>query len=121
MSSDNIFKRSTAVDHNVKPSTMFKDRSSPYQRPYREAKKKKKIKPNSLFDSNAIDIDTGAKYTFVEKAIGFVLSLFGKKNEWIETRNKLKKMQERINAFENIIKTSSSNTYKSVTLKDLSV
>lgn len=115
MSSDNIFRRSTAVDHSVKPASMFKDRSSPYRKPYKEEKKKKKSSPNPLIDIDTADIAAQKNaQTIFEKITMFIMTLLGKRKEWQETQTRLATLKNRINAFEAVINSANKNSYQSV-------
>jgi hypothetical protein len=122
MSSDNIFKTINRVHYRVNSSNMFKDRSSPYSRPYNKPKKKEDLQPNGLLDTDNSEIDTisGLK-SFIDKLILFVLTLFGKQTEWKETRAKLQALQKRIQTFEEIITSSKGQTSVSANIKQYKV
>ena len=101
---------------------MFKDRSSPYNRPFNDKKKHKKQTSNALYDLELQETDAAIiRTTIIEKIINFILSIFGKHKEWQEVRTKLKKLQYRIATFEKIIKHSNRNIYNSIKIKDYTI
>lgn len=122
MSSDNIFSRNKAIDHSVKPTSLFKDRSSPYKNPAKKQTKEQKKKYNSLLEIETVDNSpkvTRAK--IFDLIIGFLLSLIGKRKQWEDARLKLQTLQNRITAFENVIKESTKDNYSSVKIRDYNV
>lgn len=122
MSSDNIFTRNKAVDHSVKPANLLKDRSSPYKTPYKKKKEEPKKKYNSLLEIEPVDnSEEVSRVELFDHIIGFLLGLIGKRRQWEEARLKLKTLQNRITAFENVIKESTKDNYSSVKLKDYNV
>jgi len=122
MSSDNIFSRNKAIDHSVKPTSLFKDRSSPYKNPAKKQTEEQKKKYNSLLEIETVDNSpkvTRAK--IFDQIIGFLLSLIGKRKQWEDARLKLQTLQNRIAAFENVIKESTKDNYSSVKIRDYNV
>jgi hypothetical protein len=108
MSSDNIFKSISRAEYRINSSNLFKDRSSPFSRPYAKPKNKKNedLLPNAIYDvdpGGELESLTGLR-AMLDKIIMFILTLLGKQKEWQEARTRLLMLQKRINTFETIIK-----------------
>lgn len=122
MSSNNIFKTINKFERKVGSSTMFKDRSSPFSRPFAKPKKKQLLQKNDLYDiTQAKNPFKNDHMTIFEKVILFILAILGKQNEWIEARNKVKALNTRINSFEKIINESNGRNHLATKLKDYKV
>ena len=124
MSSDNIFTRKSAVNNSIRPTNLFKDRSTPYQNPQDENKKKKKkvIQPNDLLDVDVhVNPSDAIANTLLEKLTQLILKIIGKQKQWHETKAKLQALQNRISDFETVVKTNSTHAHSATRGKDFSV
>lgn len=123
MSPGNMFKVRSTTEYKVKAPIFHRERpkNNPFTDPHEEQKKKAKKQANSLVDFNLEEDNEADALTFFDRVILYFATIIGKKQQWNDTRKRLRLMKNRINTFETIINGSKSTSYLHPKFKNVQV
>lgn len=122
MTPDNIINNNNLLNSKVAQTLGSRSSSNPFSGGYYTQKRKKKEeKKEEVQVEKVVELSRGFWGDILDKIILFVLTVFGKQKEWLETKNNLKKIQNRINQFETVLHDSKTSKLKMPHHRDFKV